>query len=64
MEIIFGILAIALAILVIALCLGIFIFTSAGSLFVGVILGAVMGVFKGFKSYFSSLIYVLRNRSE
>ncbi len=64
MEIIFGILAIALAILVIGLCLGIFIFTSAGSLFVGVVLGAVMGVFKGFKSYFSSLIYVLRNRSE
>ncbi|MBP3495523.1 MAG: hypothetical protein J6K52_04880 [Clostridia bacterium] len=64
MEIIFGILAIVLAILFIALCLGIFIFTSAGSLFVGVVLGAVMGVFKGFKSYFSSLIYVLRNRSE
>ena len=54
--------AIVLYIVALVLCIGIFLFILFGSLVVGGIGGVFIGIFKGFKNYFSALAENLKLR--
>lgn len=54
--------AIVLYIAALLLCIGIFLFILWGSLVVGGIGGVFIGIFKGFKNYFSALAENLKLR--
>lgn len=54
--------AIVLYISALLLCIGIFLFILWGSLVVGGIGGVFIGIFKGFKNYFSALAENLKLR--
>ena len=54
--------AIVLYIVALLLCIGIFLFILWGSLVVGGIGGVFIGIFKGFKNYFSALAENLKLR--
>ena len=56
------IIAIVLYIAALLLCIGIFLFILLGSLVVGGIGGVFIGIFKGFKNYFSALAENLKLR--
>jgi len=55
-------LAIILYVVALVLCVGIFFFILCGSLFVGGVSGFFIGIFKGFKNYFSALVENLKLR--
>lgn len=56
------IILILLYIAAVAICLWLFLNLTAGSLMVGAIGGIVVGLFYGFKNYFSSLIEEIKLR--
>ncbi len=62
MEIIYYIVIIALYIAFMFLCFGLFGFLLVASLFIGSVAGFFIGVFKGFKNYFVSLVENVRMR--
>lgn len=58
----FEIIVIVLYIALMILCIGLFLFILWGSLVVGGIGGVFIGIFKGFKNYFSALAENLKLR--
>lgn len=61
-ELIGAVLGIVLYIAAMLLCVGLFLFILCGSLVVGGIGGVFIGIFKGFKNYFSALAENLKLR--
>lgn len=61
-ELLFSILGIALYIAFIVLCIGLFLFLIQASLFVGAVGGVGVGIWNGFKNYFSSLAEEIKLR--
>ncbi len=53
---------IALYVMLLIFCIGVFLFLLGASLFVGGVGGFFIGVFKGFKNYFSALAENLKLR--
>ena len=53
---------IVLYIALLIFCIGLFLFLLGGSLFVGAVGGFFIGIFKGFKNYFSALAENLKLR--